>query len=222
MEHILDTVQTVKTATTLNSIADKISEKLEETVSIHVTTNLFEFRDVFNDAGAQDLRSKRCSEGDQALKRSSSNESYGNLESIPESFELLKVSCQEEKEVMENVTNKQVSVIQSVDYTFPCYRPTKLGIQDGLQDGKRLHDTSFDQRLVHSLDERPNENFDDTYSLDKMLRGLSDSDLTFDHVLQLERAKSTFREIEARGRKVTGEDLNDFQTDIELFFTRCK
>jgi hypothetical protein len=47
-----------------------------------------------------------------------------------------------------------------------------------------------------------------------MLRGLSDSDLTFDHVLQLERAESTLRVIEAPGRKVTSEDLNDLQTDI--------
>jgi hypothetical protein len=47
MEHILDTLQNVKTANTLNSIADKISVQLEETVYIHVTTNLIEFRGVF-------------------------------------------------------------------------------------------------------------------------------------------------------------------------------
>ncbi|XP_060600021.1 uncharacterized protein LOC132753560 [Ruditapes philippinarum] len=245
MEHLLDTVQNVKTANTLNSIADKISEKLEETVFIHVTTNLFDFRDVFNDAGAQDLRSKRCSGGVQALKKSSSNESYGSLESIPESLELLKVSGQEDKEVMENVTNKQVSVMQSdflqkfrrrqrkkfltstideesntdedsptnVDYTFP-YRPTRLAIQD-----KSLHDASFDQRLVHSLGVGPkNVTVDDAFLLDKMLRRLSYSDFTFDHLLQLERAESTLREIEAPGIKVTSEDLNDLQTDIESLF----
>jgi hypothetical protein len=51
-----------------------------------------------------------------------------------------------------------------------------------------------------------------------MLRRLSDSDLTFDHVLQLEKAECTLRDIEAHGRKVTSEDLNDFQTDIERLF----
>jgi hypothetical protein len=51
-----------------------------------------------------------------------------------------------------------------------------------------------------------------------MLRRLSDSDLTFDHVLQLERAECTLRDIEGHGRKVTSEDLNDLQNDIERLF----
>ncbi|XP_060595900.1 uncharacterized protein LOC132749969 [Ruditapes philippinarum] len=249
MAHILETLQNVKTANTLNSIADKISERLEETVSIHVTTNLFEFKDVVKDAGAQGLRSKKCTRGDQALKRSSSKDSHESLDSVSKSFELLKVSVQEEEvsvqeeeDVMENVTDKPVNEMESDcqekcgrrqrkkenrshqtdptqkivtsagDFTFPCNPTTRLG----LQDSKRLGETSPDDRLMHSLHVRPtNVTADNTYSpLDKMLR-LSDSQFTDDHVWQLDRAESTLRELGTSGREFTSEGLNDLQTDIE-------
>ncbi|XP_060595896.1 uncharacterized protein LOC132749965 isoform X2 [Ruditapes philippinarum] len=155
MEHILDTLQNVKTANTLNSIADKLSEQLEETVYIHVTTNLIEFRGVFT--GAQNMKNKIKKKGLNSLtatptrpnntgppERSTNRHQTKTTKDTKDqvlrskSRSVIPVSKQEEGDVMENVTDKPVNEIES-DCKKKCgRRQRKKGNRSNQKDPKLL------------------------------------------------------------------------------------
>ncbi|XP_053391801.1 uncharacterized protein LOC128554556 [Mercenaria mercenaria] len=53
MRYVLDTLKNEKTTNRLNIIAEKISMELKETVSINMTPDLLEFRDVFDETDSE-------------------------------------------------------------------------------------------------------------------------------------------------------------------------
>ncbi|XP_053380192.1 uncharacterized protein LOC128548770 [Mercenaria mercenaria] len=90
LRHVLTTLKSDQTTNRLNSIADKISAELKETVTITVLPDLLSFKDVFEKTDSE-AKVSRGNYEDEADDRYSEQENR-NVDTVKESLEQLSIS----------------------------------------------------------------------------------------------------------------------------------